>query len=70
MFSPILVVIDQVRGSTACQNAMFNIGLSTTTSRSWTIKVTQYACGDEDKGGPPGCLQYFTGTVGNVARLL
>merc|ERR1719510_2035098 len=61
------MVIDQARGSTECQKVNFNIGGSTTTSRSWTIKVTQYACGDEDKGGPPGCLQYFTGTVGNVA---
>merc|ERR1719510_574687 len=61
------MVIDQAMGSTECQKVNFNIGGSTTTSRSWTIKVTQYACGDEDKGGPPGCLQYFTGTVGNVA---
>merc|ERR1719273_2358161 len=47
--------------------AMFNIGGSTTTSRSWTIKVTQYACGDEDMGGPAGCLQYFTAETGSVA---
>jgi hypothetical protein len=34
-----------------CQQAMFTIDAGTTTSRSWDIKVTQYACGDEDLGG-------------------
>lgn len=61
------MVIDQTQGSTDCQKAMFNIGGDTTISRSWTIKVTQYACGDEDNGGPTGCLQWFTGTSGVVA---
>ena len=45
-----------------CQRVNFNIGASTTTSRSWDIYVTQYTCGQEDEAGPPGCLQYFTGT--------
>jgi len=46
-----------------CQTATFNIGASTSTSRSWDIVVTQYTCGQEDEAGAPGCLQYFTGTT-------
>ena len=42
----------------------FNIGGSTTTTRQWDIYVTQYTCAQEDLGGPPGCLQFFTGTTG------
>ena len=26
----------------------------------------QYTCGQEDMGGPPGCLQYYTGDTGLV----
>ena len=37
--------------STTCQKATFNIGPSTSTSRSWEIKVTQYGCGNEDRAG-------------------
>ncbi|XP_059097607.1 uncharacterized protein LOC131891928 [Tigriopus californicus] len=43
-----------------------NFGLVGGGTRNWDIKVTQYACGDE-QGGPDGCLQYFTGTTGTVA---
>jgi len=50
----------------ACQTVNFNIGSTTTTTRSWDIFVTQYTCGQEDLGGPPGCLQYYTGTTGVV----
>ena len=50
-----------------CQTASFGISTSTSDTRQWDIKVTQYACGDEDNGGPPGCLQYFTGTFGDIA---
>jgi len=49
-----------------CQVANFNIGSSTTTSRSWDIYVTQYTCSQEDEAGPPGCLQYLTGITGIV----
>merc|ERR1712029_1140889 len=49
-----------------CQNVNFNIGGSTSTTRQWDIFVTQYTCGQEDLGGPPGCLQYYTGTTGVV----
>jgi len=54
--------------STTCQKATFNIGPSTSTSRSWEIKVTQYGCGNEDRAGPDGCLQYYTGTYGIIAN--
>lgn len=46
----------------SCQVANFLIGTSTTTTRSWNIRVTQYACGQEDSSGPPGCLQYYDQT--------
>ena len=36
-----------------CEEATFQIGPSTSTTRSWDIKVTQYACGEEDHGGEP-----------------
>jgi len=51
---------------TNCQTANFMIGGSTTTSRVWDIYVTQYTCSQEDEAGPPGCLQYFTGTAVTV----
>ncbi|XP_059078417.1 uncharacterized protein LOC131876897 isoform X2 [Tigriopus californicus] len=47
-----------------CNEATFDF--SGGGSRNWNIKVTQYACGDE-QGGPDGCLQYFTGNNGTVA---
>ena len=55
------VIIDVGEG---CQMANFHIGSSTTTTRQWNIYVTQYTCGQEDLAGPPGCLQYHTGTTG------
>jgi hypothetical protein len=39
---------------------------SSTTSRFWNMKVTQYECNGWN-AGPPGCLQYFTSTTGTVA---
>ena len=29
----------------------------------------KYTCGQEDLGGPPGCLQYYTGTGGSFKSL-
>lgn len=52
----------------SCQRASFNIGASTTTTRSWDIYVTQYTCAQEDVAGAPGCLQYFTGTTGSFSN--
>merc|ERR1712156_721484 len=45
-----------VDASTECSLANFNIGGLTTTTRKWNIRVTQYACGDYDMSGWPGCL--------------
>ena len=43
--------------SASCHTVNFNIGGSTTTSRKWDIRVTQYACGDYDLAGT--YFQYF-----------
>ena len=64
----ISVIVDSGPGESSCHQAKFNIGGSTTTSRSWTIRITQYACGDYDKSGWPGCLQYYTATANNIQR--
>ena len=53
---------------TQCQRVNINVGASTTTTRSWDIYVTQYTCGQEDEAGPPGCLQYYTGTGTHVVK--
>ena len=34
-----------------CHDVIFNIGATSTTSRSWDIRVTQYDCGQEDSSG-------------------
>lgn len=47
-----------------CVTAMFNYG-SGTTARAYTIHVIQYSSSNE-MGGPPGCLQFYTGTTGTV----
>merc|ERR1711899_190351 len=49
-----------------CAQATFQIGGLTTTSRKWNIRVTQYACGDYDMSGWPGCLQYYTSTASTI----
>ena len=66
LFSLILVILDS--NGNDCQNVNFNIGPSTTSTRSWTIRVTQYTCQEEDVGGPPGCLQYYTQIAANFQR--
>ena len=62
----ITVILDT--DGTQCQKANFLIGSSTTTTRSWDIYVTQYTCGQEDEAGPPGCLQYFTGSGTHIVK--
>ena len=43
-------------------------GVTTVASRSWNIKITQYAC-DHPNLAPSGCTQYYYGTAGtNVVR--
>ena len=53
---------------TSCQEVNFNIGTTSTTTRSWTIRVTQYDCSSEDVAGPPGCLQYYTQTANTIEK--
>ncbi|XP_059084969.1 uncharacterized protein LOC131881983 [Tigriopus californicus] len=54
-----------VDASGSCNQAIFNFD-GTASTRQFDIKVTQYACGDEN-GGPDGCLQYFSGNTGQLA---
>jgi len=62
------VIIDSAPGEDTCQTATFNLGGETTTSRRWSIRITQYACGDYDISGYPGCLQYYTATAGHISK--
>merc|ERR1712156_184892 len=55
-----------IDASSECAQANFQIGGLTTTSRKWNIRVTQYACGDYDMSGWPGCLQYYTSTASTI----
>ena len=48
-FGSLLSVIVDV--GSGCQSVTFTINDSTTTSRSWDIKTTQFACGDTDTSG-------------------
>lgn len=51
-----------------CHDVTLTFGDTTTTSRSWDITVTQYKCSElSQKGGPPGCLQYYTGANGRIS---
>ena len=46
-----LVIVDADRTANTCHTALFNIGGTTTTSRSWNVLITQYSCGDTDSSG-------------------
>ena len=63
------MIVDTGPGESSCHQAVFNIGGSTTTSRSWNIRITQYSCGDYDSSGWPGCLQYYTATANTIQKL-
>jgi len=52
---------------TKCSTANFAFGGTTTISRQFNIRVTQFDCADRDIAGPSGCLQYFTNVAGTVA---
>jgi len=60
------MIVDADRLGNTCHTALFNIGGTTSTSRSWNILITQYSCGDTDSSGWPGCLQYYTATASNI----
>merc|ERR1712224_1016440 len=48
-----------------CAKASFTFGVSSTTTRQYDIRITQFECNSES-GGPQNCLQYYTGTTGTV----
>jgi len=51
-------------GST-CVKATFSYGMGSS-ARQYSIHVTQFASSNE-MGGPPGCLQFYTGNTGSVS---
>merc|ERR1711971_664968 len=60
------MIVDADSTGNTCHTALFNIGGTTATSRSWNVLVTHYSCGDTDSSGWPGCLQYYTATANNI----
>merc|ERR1739844_318302 len=60
------MIVDADPAGNTCHTALFNIGGTTTTSRSWNVLITHYSCGDTDSSGWPGCLQYYTATANNI----
>eukprot|EP00094_Tigriopus_californicus_P012178 TCALIF_11770-PA protein Name:"Protein of unknown function" AED:0.15 eAED:0.15 QI:0/0.55/0.7/0.7/0.22/0.4/10/4/366 len=44
-----------------CNELAFQLGASSSVSRQWSIKITQYAC-DFDNLAPQGCTQYHFGS--------
>jgi len=60
------MIVDADRTGNTCHTALFNIGGTTATSRSWNILITHYACGDTDSSGWPGCLQYYTASANTI----
>merc|ERR1711971_439701 len=60
------MIVDADSTGNTCHTALFNIGGTTTTSRSWNVLITQYSCGDTDSSGWPGCLQYYTATANTI----
>ena len=67
-FCSLLSVI--VDAGSGCQSVTFTINDSTTTSRSWDIKTTQYACGDSDTSGLHLKLHYSYSKWPSVSRYL
>merc|ERR1711971_1003251 len=60
------MIVDADPSGNTCHKALFNIGGTTTTSRSWDVRITQYACGVTDSSGWPGCLQYYTASASTI----
>ena len=67
LYTLYIVILD---ASAECQTATFSVNGNTGTTRSWDVKVTQYACGDMDSSGPPGCLQYYKETYGTLQKYI
>ena len=59
-----------VPASDSCVTVTLNIDTaSTTTTRSWNMRVTQYECGNL-MAPEEECLQYHTATTGFKANML
>merc|ERR1711971_183224 len=57
-----------VDSADVCNDLGFNIGAGTSTvTRSWTIKITQYDC-NYDNLAPDGCHQYFYGETSDLVK--
>lgn len=48
-----------------CVDVHYGIGGGTSATREMDIRVSQFTCGDE-MGGPPGCMQYHTSSLGKI----
>jgi len=56
-----------VDSSSQCNKLTFLLDLSTSSTRNWQIKITQYDEHDDSRYlPPPDCLQWNTGTLGTV----
>ena len=42
------MIVDADPTGNTCHTALFNIGGTTATSRSWNVLITHYSCGDTD----------------------
>ena len=45
------MIVDADPTGNTCHTALFNIGGTTATSRSWNVLITHYSCGDTDSSG-------------------
>lgn len=50
-----------VEASQSCNNLNFMLGDTTSSTRSWSIRITQLECGSNNLA-PSGCTQYFYGS--------
>ena len=62
--SLVSVIVD---ASDGCATVNIFLAGTATVTRALDIKVNQYDCSPDNLGGPSGCLQYFTGTTGQIA---
>jgi len=56
-----------VDASEMCNTLAFQLGTTSTVTRAWTIKISQYDC-NYDNLAPDGCTQYFYGGTMNDVK--
>ena len=64
------MIVDADRTGNTCHTALFNIGGTTSTTRSWNVLITQYACGDTDSSGYVFNIVFITLSNANVQKKL